>query len=131
MDELEALLMLGCTCLEKENNISANAQELISIYKERNPVLKQNTITGTCYSWTDEFIYLCRYAMSTDSLQQMNSLELSYWEKLVKAEDGTLTTGIEDVTELDRILSELVNCSTEGRCSLTVDELQNTSVCTV
>ncbi len=61
--------------------------ELKDTYREAEPYVTINLITGPCYSWDPLFIMAIQYAMSTDSTTQFSKDELEVWWKLVNFEN--------------------------------------------
>ncbi len=89
----------GLDCLEDAvctvrllSGVDCAIGEMSNIYQERLPYEMGETITGQCVNWNEAFIYLCRYAMSTDCMNGMSSQEKSIWRAFVAYEDAMTTS---------------------------------------
>ena len=70
------------------SSIDCSLAEMSGIYQERLPYEIGETITGQCVNWSETFISLCRYAMSTDCMTGMSSQEKAIWRAFVAYEDA-------------------------------------------
>jgi len=91
------LVSLDCiadgTCVKGfTSGIDCALAELSDVYQERLPYELGETITGQCVNWSDTFISLCRYAMSTDCMTGMSSQEKAIWRAFVDYEDAMTTS---------------------------------------
>lgn len=88
MDELLILDDTRNGCILLPNNISANAQELLIIYKEEFPYYFLDTIDGQCIIWDEDFINKLLVAMATGSLGDLSEIEKQVWYNFVEFQDA-------------------------------------------
>jgi len=88
MNELIILLDTMCGCVTKENNIGANTQEMLTLYKEEFPYFFLDTIDGQCIQWDIDFITKCLDAMATGSLGTFSDIEKQVWFSFVEFQDA-------------------------------------------
>ena len=81
-----ALLLLDGDMYER-SKIDVSTHEMKILFQEKLPYQTGDTITGTKYVWSEEFITLMMIAMSTDSLNQMSSEEKQIWYDWVTFQD--------------------------------------------
>ena len=88
-EEFVLLLREGaCLCNTKDNNIGANAQEMVAMYREELPFNYIDTIEGKCLLWDEDFINKVLVAMATGSLTNFSDIEKQVWFAFVEFEDG-------------------------------------------
>jgi len=103
---------MGIDCLGddylacKRESLDCSTQELQQIFQERFPYTVGETITGECLVWDDTFITLCRYAMSTDCIDEMSAQEKVIWRNFVSYEDAYSTSPTTDMCN-----GEAVGCT--------------------
>jgi len=85
MDEL--LILQDCGCVSLPNNIGANANEMLLLYKEEFPFFYISTIDGECIQWDIDFINKCLNAMATGSLANFSDIEKQVWKQFVEFQD--------------------------------------------
>lgn len=100
LDEL--LVLKEKTVADEEilNSIDLATLELTAIYKEKDPYYTDRLITGIEYIFNDNFIEKARFAMSTDSLGDMNNIELQLWNFFVQYSDEFSTAADTTVNPL-------------------------------
>ena len=80
------------TCEEQRGSLACSVFELKNLYQERRPYTLSQQLQGLCIKWEDTFIALCRYAMSTDCMEDMTAAEKEVWRYLTYFEDGHTTS---------------------------------------
>ena len=83
--DLTLLLLTGEQYERSKVDISTHEMKIL--FQEKLPYQTGDTITGTTFVWSDEFMTLVSIAMSTDSLSQMSSEEKQIWYDLVTFQD--------------------------------------------
>lgn len=86
MDEL--LILLDSTYVQLPNNIGANTQEMLTLYKEEFPYFFLDTIDGQCIQWDIDFINKVLEAMATGSLGNFSDIEKQVWYSFVEFQDA-------------------------------------------
>jgi len=87
MEELFILLNNNCGCVVLPNNVGANTQEMLTLYKEELPFNVIDTIDGQCILWDIDFINKVLSAMATGSLTSMSDIEKQVWYLFVEFQD--------------------------------------------
>ena len=98
-DTLACLYQAPKTCNEIRTSIGGATAELKQIYQERIPYTISEIVGGLCLEWDEMFLVLCRYAMSTDCMDNMTSVERELWRMLVDFEDANSWLASEDQCE--------------------------------
>jgi len=93
---LDCLIDESCST-EMYGSLDCSLTELSQIFQERLPYTIGETITGQCVNWSPTFIYLCRYAMSTDCMDAMSAQEKALWRAFVAYEDAMTTSADTDM----------------------------------
>jgi hypothetical protein len=75
-------------CQDFEASLDGSLYEMKQIYQERIPYTISEVVGGLCLEWDEMFLVLCRYAMSTDCMDNMTSKERELWRMLVDFEDA-------------------------------------------
>lgn len=88
MEELFDLVDLNCSCVEKPNNIGANTQEMLVLFKEEFPYYYLDTIDGQCLVWDEDFINKILVVMATGSLEDLSAIEKQVWYQFVEFQDA-------------------------------------------
>jgi len=91
-------------------NITCAVTEMAIIYNQRLPYTTVPGINGDCIVFSDDFIYLVRYAMSTDCLLYMSPSELEMWNDFVTFENTGFSNLWAASDALDDLLVDLVMC---------------------
>lgn len=86
MEELFDLLDTA-SCVKLQNNIGANTQEMLALFREELPFTYMDTIEGQCIQWDTDFINKCLDAMATGSLTLFSDIEKQIWYEFVEFED--------------------------------------------
>ena len=86
-DNLACLYQAPKTCNEIRTSVGGATYELKQIYQERIPYTITEIVGGLCLEWDEMFLVLCRYAMSTDCMDNMTATERELWRMLVNFED--------------------------------------------
>ncbi len=94
MDEL--LILLDSTYVQLPNNIGANTQEMLTLYKEELPYFFLDTIDGKCIQWDIDFINKVLEAMSTGSLGSFSDIEKQVWYSFVEFQDAMSHSASDD-----------------------------------
>ena len=80
------------SCSEQRGGLECGTKELKNVYQERLPYTLKEQVQGLCVKYEEEFILLCRYAMSTDCMDNMNSQERELWRFFTYYEDDHSTS---------------------------------------
>jgi hypothetical protein len=76
------------SCLDFESSIDGALFEMKQIYQERVPYALSEQIDGLCVKFDEVFILLCRYAMSTDCMDNFSPDERRIWRNFVSFEEA-------------------------------------------
>lgn len=88
LDELNALYGRDISFdREKISSVTSTTQELQATFEEKFPYSVKRLITGDEYIFNILFVDKIRYAMSTDYLGFLDTMELDLWEAFVQFED--------------------------------------------
>ena len=77
-------------------SLACSVFELKSIYQERRPYSISEQVGSLCLKWDNIYLALCRYAMSTDCLENMSADEREIWRHFTYFEDGHTTSASYD-----------------------------------
>lgn len=96
LEELAGIYGYDISCdREKLSSITSTTQELQSTFEEKFPYSFRALLTGYEYVFNQVFIDKVRYAMSTDYLGFLDTLELYTFELFVQYQDEFSTTANE------------------------------------
>jgi hypothetical protein len=102
--------------------VNSGLTEFQQTYAERQPYSSKKDIQGTCYIWSEVFIELARYAMSTDDLSEMSTQEKEAWFRFENYEDSEQVEDELAMEALDDIFVSILNCEEYNTCG-TLKEL--------
>lgn len=132
MEELFVLLDQSCGCIEVPNNIGANTQEMLTLYKEEFPYSFIDTIDGQCILWNQDFIDKLIVSMATGSLQDLSDIEKQVWYAFVEFQDSTEAVQKERQSKsLDTYFMDLLNCNEPNNCGIIVGDITDISPCVI
>ncbi len=104
------------SCAEGAGSAQFAILEMKTIFQERVPYHIADTITGDCINWEDTFIALCRFAMSTDCLNDMSAQEKRLWYLFENYEDFMTTSPSKLMCDF-----QAIGCNLEGNAIVEVD----------